>query len=244
MAFGGDLVTDAYRVGYKALLHFTSLTSPRKDFIMKKLIALSLSVFSLAACGSSTPQTSDVKTFLQTRFQSCKNIKVVDIKKTNGYQHPSMTNAYVVEYAYTIAMKNPSEYKALAGIYEKEQKTLRSFNAALDELLTSSSRALEEKRNQDFAAAQRQGHEIEQRRDQFLQNATLVGNVPVKISNYYFLDCGENNVKNLTPSRHLLKGLYLNLGFAQDSPEWFTIPDIDMTGEVTLRKTDNGWRSL
>lgn len=52
----------------------------------------------LAGCNS-TPSNGDIEDFLSTKFSSCKNIKVVDVKKTNGYEKDGY---YQVEFSYVI----------------------------------------------------------------------------------------------------------------------------------------------
>lgn len=226
---------------------------------MKKIIALCLSVVSMAACSGSKPETSDVKAFLNSEFQSCKNIKIVNVKKTNGYQHPKDANVHVVEYGYTIALKNPSEYKALAAIYKQEKEQVDAYALDIKQALNNRSRASDEQTkardegdaereaqaSRDFIAANNQGYELEKRSRAFTAKTKVYQNVPFKVSSFYFDGCADETIKELTPSTHGYGGRILNLGIKNDdSPGWFTIQDIDMTGKAMLRKTDNGWRGL
>ncbi|MGE8453802.1 MAG: hypothetical protein ACN6OP_24975 [Pseudomonadales bacterium] len=213
---------------------------------MKKLLALSLSAISLAACGSSKPETSDVKAFLEFKFQGCKNIHATNIKKTNGYPHPEVAGIHVVEYTYTIALKNPSEFRSLKDIYEQEKKTLQSLGPTQEEIWKESNRALEEGRNSDFAQIQMQGRDIVKKREEFLQNAKVAGNIPLKVSRYYLEGCGDA-IQDVVPiqRRHGYGGRVLDLGNPEaDASAWFGIQNTDMTGKARLRKTDNGWRGL
>jgi hypothetical protein len=68
-----------------------------KNFFMYKRLLLCTSV-ALAGCNS-TPSSGDVEDFLETKFSSCKNIKIVDVKKTNGYEKDGY---YQVEFSYRI----------------------------------------------------------------------------------------------------------------------------------------------
>jgi hypothetical protein len=51
---------------------------------MKQLLLLGAAL-ALVGC-SSAPSEGDIEDFLESRFAPCKNIKVVDITKTNGYE--------------------------------------------------------------------------------------------------------------------------------------------------------------
>ncbi|WP_429951872.1 hypothetical protein ACQYWY_09815 [Comamonas sediminis] len=211
---------------------------------MKVLVLVSLSVLSLAACGASKiPETSDVKALLESKIQGCKKIKIANAKKTNGYPHSTLADVHVVEYSYTLALRNPSEYKSLAGAYEKEKKTLQSFNSSIDDILTRSSAALAEKRNQEFAQLQSEGREIEKRKNEFMRQAKVVGNVSFKISQYYLEGCTES-IEDVAPVSGFHGRQTLNVGLRPDSTDgWFDINDIGMTGKAMMRKTDNGWRA-
>lgn len=223
------------------------------------MIALSLAVVSMAACSGSKPETSEVKAFLNSKFESCKNIKVTNIKKTNGYPHPKDASVHVVEYAYTIALKNPSEYKALAAIYKQEKEQVDAYALDIKQALENRSRASDEQTRardegdaergaqatRDFLAANNQAYELEKKSRAFTGKTKIYQNVSLKVSGFYFEGCSDQTIKEFTPSKYGYGGRILNLGIENDdSPEWFAIQDIDMTGEAMLRKTDNGWRGI
>ena len=84
---------------------------------MKKLLLL-CSALALAGCNSA-PDNSDVENFLKPKFASCENIKVVDIKKTNGYKEDSY---YRVEYTYGIALKDAAQLKEMKAMWQQEQE--------------------------------------------------------------------------------------------------------------------------
>lgn len=84
---------------------------------MKKLLLL-CSALALAGCNSS-PSTGDVEKFLEPKFASCENIKIIDIKKTNGYEEDGY---YKVEYSYGIALKDASQLKKMKAIWQQEQE--------------------------------------------------------------------------------------------------------------------------
>ncbi|CAM4221639.1 Lipoprotein [Comamonas aquatilis] len=84
---------------------------------MKKLLLL-CSALALAGCNSS-PSTGDVEKFLKPKFASCENIKVVDIKKTNGYEEDGY---YRVEYTYGITLKDEGQLKEMKTIWQQEQE--------------------------------------------------------------------------------------------------------------------------
>lgn len=83
---------------------------------MKKLLLL-CSALTLAGCNSS-PSTGDVEKFLEPKFASCENIKVTNIKKTNGYEEDGR---YRVEYNYGITLKDASKLQAMKQIWETEK---------------------------------------------------------------------------------------------------------------------------
>lgn len=224
---------------------------------MKKFVALSLSAISLAACGDSNkPETSDVKAFLEPKFQSCKNIKVTNVKKTNGYLHPSDPNVYVVQHSYTIALKNPSDYKALIAAYKDEKVQADAFEAELTKALDDRARVgleqstarengdakKEAQAERDFFAANDRGWKIQEKRNEFRSKAKVAGNVPFKMSRFYYEGCDYETLMTFIPTIDTYTGRILNLKIKDDSPEWLSIGDIEMTGEIMLRKTDNGWR--
>lgn len=84
---------------------------------MKKLLLL-CSALALAGCKSS-PSTGDVEKFLEPKFASCENIKVIDIKKTNGYEEDGY---YRVEFSYGIALKDAGQLKEMKAIWQQEQE--------------------------------------------------------------------------------------------------------------------------
>ena len=83
---------------------------------MKKLLLL-CSALALAGCNSS-PSTGDLENFLEPKFASCQNIKVVDIKKTNGYEDDGY---YRVEYTFGVELKQPSQLTAMLEQWEQEK---------------------------------------------------------------------------------------------------------------------------
>lgn len=84
---------------------------------MKKLLFL-CSALALAGCNSS-PSTGDVENYLEPKFASCENIKVIDIKKTNGYEEDGH---YRVEYTYGIKLKDAGQLKEMKTIWQQEQE--------------------------------------------------------------------------------------------------------------------------
>lgn len=95
---------------------------------MKKLLLL-CSALALVGCNSS-PSTGDVEKFLEPKFASCENIKIIDIKKTNGYEEDGY---YRAEYSYGIKLKNPSVLKDFLKTYEQEKESMESWQAAMDD---------------------------------------------------------------------------------------------------------------
>lgn len=89
---------------------------------MKNLLLL-CSALSLAGCNSS-PSNSDLENFLEPKFASCQNIKLVDIKKTNGYEED---NHYRVDFSYGIELKDASRLKEIKAIWLQEHE--RSIQA-------------------------------------------------------------------------------------------------------------------
>lgn len=87
---------------------------------MKKLILLfSALTFALVGCDSA-PSNSDLEGYMKPKFDGCQNLKVVDIKKTNGYQEDGY---YRVEFSYGLELKDPSLLDTLRTqwIEEKEE---------------------------------------------------------------------------------------------------------------------------
>ena len=231
---------------------------------MKKLTALSLLTISLAACGASNkPETADVKAAMEGVFKGCKNIKVANVKKINGYVHPRLENGYVVEYEYTITYKKPSDYADLRKIYDDEKKmrneglgsSLEQAQKKMNFYLEVQQKAREEgdsekamQAGRNFVEANNQARELAKKSENFLQNAKVYGNVAVNVNRWYFEGCDSDGIKPFVPAGYMAAHphgfiLMLNIGLkTSDSDGWFEIGDIPMKGEVSLRKTDNGWR--
>lgn len=93
---------------------------------MKQLLLLGAAL-ALVGC-SSAPSEGDIEDFLESRFAPCKNIKVVDITKTNGYEQDGY---YRVEFAYAIKQKNPDALKDLVRTYEQEKQKLEDWEQTI-----------------------------------------------------------------------------------------------------------------
>jgi flavin-binding protein dodecin len=86
----------------------------------------------LAGC-SDTPSSGDIEKALNTATGACKNLEVVDVKKTNGYQDEGF---YRVEYTYNIEFKDESKLKQLYKMWlsERDQKEQQRERLKLREL--------------------------------------------------------------------------------------------------------------
>ena len=102
---------------------------------MKKLLLL-CSALALAGCNSA-PGNSDVENFLEPQFASCENVKVTNIKKTNGYEEDGH---YRVEFTYDIELKDPDTLTRMRQTYQEERD--RVLTIATIERIAASSRAL------------------------------------------------------------------------------------------------------
>lgn len=78
---------------------------------------------------NSSPSTGDVEKFLEPKFASCENVKVTNIKKTNGYEEDGY---YRVEYTYGIELKDPSALKDFLQTYEQEKENMLAWQTAMD----------------------------------------------------------------------------------------------------------------
>lgn len=89
----------------------------------KRILLCSALIFVLTGCNSS-PSNSDLEAYLKPNFDSCKNLKIVDIKKTNGYQEDGY---YRVEFSYGLELKDPSQIAAMRKLWleEKEESQRR-----------------------------------------------------------------------------------------------------------------------
>lgn len=65
---------------------------------MKKLLLVCASI-AMTGCGSSTPRDSDIEKFLDPLFASCKNVRITNVDKTDGYGEK---DNYLVEFKYDI----------------------------------------------------------------------------------------------------------------------------------------------
>ena len=231
---------------------------------MKKFTAISLLTVSLAACGASNkPEAADVKAAMDEVFKSCKNIKVANVKKINGYVHPRLESSYVVEHEYTITYKKPADYANLRKVYAEEKKMRNEgLGAALEqaqkkayfylnvqqEALKDGDREKAAQAMRDYAEANDQARELSKKSENFFQSAKVYGNVAVNINRWYFEGCDSDRIKPFVPASYVAAPphgfiLVLNIGLStSDDDGWFEIGDIPMKGEVSLRKTDNGWR--
>lgn len=65
---------------------------------MKKLFLLCASI-ALTGCGNSTPGDGDIEKVLEPLFASCKNVRITNVDKTDGYGEK---DNYLVEFKYDI----------------------------------------------------------------------------------------------------------------------------------------------
>jgi hypothetical protein len=91
----------------------------------------------LAGC-SNTPSSSDIEKALEASVGPCKNVEIVDVKKTNGYQEDGL---YRVEYKAALEVKEKGELKKLYDTWRDEneqfkakQQADKEFEARIDQL--------------------------------------------------------------------------------------------------------------
>jgi len=70
----------------------------------------------LTGC-STAPGNSDIEKFLKPKFSSCSNVRVIDIKKTDGYEE---NDYYYVEFKYGIEVKSKDKLRELKKILNEE----------------------------------------------------------------------------------------------------------------------------
>jgi len=104
------------------------------------------SALALAGCNSA-PGNSDLENFLEPKFASCQNIKLVDIQKTNGYEEDGY---YRVEFTYGVALKDASQLKEMKTVWLQEQERSTQAQVASAE------------RNQQVAALRKQIEALEE----------------------------------------------------------------------------------
>lgn len=84
----------------------------------ERILICSALIFALTGCNSS-PSNSDLEDYLNPIFVSCKNLKIVDIKKTNGYQEDGY---YRVEFSYGLELKDPSLLDTMRNRWNEEKE--------------------------------------------------------------------------------------------------------------------------
>lgn len=84
----------------------------------KRILLCSALSFALTGCNSS-PSNSDLEAYLEPKFDSCKNLKIVDIKKTNGYQEDGY---YRVEFSYGLELKDSSLLDTMRNQWKEEKE--------------------------------------------------------------------------------------------------------------------------
>lgn len=82
---------------------------------MKKKLFL-CTALALAGC-STAPGSSDLENFLEPKFSSCKNVKVIDIKKIDGYEEDGY---YHVEFKYGIEVTDKKKLRELKNTLNEE----------------------------------------------------------------------------------------------------------------------------
>ena len=95
-----------------------------KNISNKSIIQIITSTFIgvfITACGSSTPSTWDIEDYIESKFSSCENMRITNIKKTNGYQDGKY---YKVDFEYTVNLKNSSHLEKLKNIYDEESAAI------------------------------------------------------------------------------------------------------------------------
>lgn len=95
---------------------------------MKSYLILVTSVL-LSGC-SNAPSSSDIEKALEASVGSCKNVKIVDVSKTNGYQEEGL---YRVEYKAALEVKDKSELKKLHDTWRDEYEQLKAQQQAYKE---------------------------------------------------------------------------------------------------------------
>jgi len=98
---------------------------------VKSSLILATSVL-LVGC-SNAPSSSDIEKALEASVGSCKNIEIVDVKKTNGYQEEGL---YRVEYKAALEVKDKSELKKLYDTWRDEYERNKAQQQAYKEFET------------------------------------------------------------------------------------------------------------
>lgn len=95
-----------------------------------RILLCSVLTFALVGCNSA-PSNSDLEGYLKPKFDGCQNLKVVDIKKTNGYQEDGY---YRVEFSYGLELKDPGLLDTLRNRWIEEKEMAKKHKEAMENL--------------------------------------------------------------------------------------------------------------
>ncbi|GAB2458612.1 hypothetical protein GCM10027082_06520 [Comamonas humi] len=231
---------------------------------MQKIIATAIASIVLAGCGSSAPDEGDLRAYLEPKFQGCKNIEVVNVKKINGFTEGEASKYYNVEYRYEVRIKSTKEYEQLGKIYAEEKKGADEFRrkgAELDQKLdelrrnipmaahlaypSEEERPVKEQYLKELEALKAERDRFGRESSAYWEKTKVLEAPDAIVSNFYLDGCPNkmNPALPVSPAFPPERGV-LRIDLRSDDPAWLSLENIGMTGKVTMRKTDNGWRAL
>lgn len=231
---------------------------------MQKIIAIAISSIVLAGCGSSAPDEGDLRAYLEPKFQGCKNIEVVNVKKINGFTDSETSKYYNVEYRYEVRIKSTKEYEQFGKLYAEEKKVMDEFRQKGKELdqkedelrrnapasahaayPSEEERPAQEQYLKELEALKAERDHLTRQRWDYGSKTKVLRAPDVTVSNFYLDGCPNKMNPALPVSPALPPGRgVLRIDLESDDPAWLSLENIGMTGKVTMRKTDNGWRAL
>lgn len=230
----------------------------------------------LAGC-SNAPSSGDVEKALEAVVASCKNVKVYDVKKTNGLQEDGF---YRVEYKYRVKLNDKSKLHKLKEIWAAAKQRSAEFVVAHDayekkrEQLEAEIRAVEasvprppepqrpfwtlegaardtynatqdEWRSRVNAATEAKRKELDALQEAWRatsaenSRSAIYENTGPFMMGFYTEGCTLDGSKYLTPAI----GAHADLA-KQDETLWFEPQEVEVTGAMGMRKTENGWRKI
>ena len=234
---------------------------------MKNLLIICASL-ALVAC-SSKPDSSDIENAVGAYFAECKNVKIADVKKTNGHGE---SDNYKVEFDYTIEVDEEElEAFKLATMAIVDETARRSaevekmlkHQSALNEELSRRRREFENSHPSPSAAAFADYNDYSEARKAWVEqldqgNEDLQAQVRAVGDELIAAARPSHGVKRLdmrAATQELMDFLHKGCNYkvlswtrgmqdpsVKQQSERFDIVKYPMHGSMTMMKTEQGWR--
>lgn len=211
---------------------------------MKKIIASVFVALFATACAKDIPGVDVVSVPLNKAVESCKNIELVGINKTNGYRNQSNQQQYVVEYEYTIAVKDKKALEAMRDAWSKERDYYVMSERYYEDTVEITNRFAVTKDRKEAETLKKIIAEREAVLDERItktEDFDYYNREEEKAVDFYKEGCSEDAA---TFADVLIEMARDEIKSEDELGKWFEPQSADVKSTTNTHKTELGWRLL